>query len=115
MHEVHLVRDLVATVEKQASAQGAKGVKTIRVLFSPLISHSAEHVEFCFEVVKKDSPLLKETKLALTALPKLARCLDCGHEFEVDELPNICPKCNSVNLQPVHNTGLTLEGFEIEK
>lgn len=115
MHEVHLVSDLVAAVEKQAAARGAKRVTRVKIKFNPLISHSGEHVQFCFDVVKRDSALLKDAALALIELPGLVRCKDCRHEFETDELPGICPKCGSTNLQPVDPTGLTLEGFEIEK
>jgi len=115
MHEVHIVRELVATVEREAAAQGAKRVTRLRLRFNPLVSHDAAHVQFCFDVVKRESPLLKEAELALTAVPPLARCQDCQHEFETDELPNICPKCGSVNLAPAHAPGLVLESFDLER
>jgi hydrogenase nickel incorporation protein HypA/HybF len=115
MHEVHLVRELISTVERQATAQGARRVKLVRLRYNPLISHEAEHVEFCFDVVKKESQLVKDAGLALSRIAPQVRCQDCKHEFETDELPNICPKCNSVNLQPVNPTELALEGFEIER
>ena len=66
MHEVHLVRAIVDTVEKQAAAQGAKRVKLIKIRFNPLTSHSGEHVQFSFEVVKKESALIRGAALALT-------------------------------------------------
>jgi hydrogenase nickel insertion protein HypA len=114
MHEVHIVRELVATVEKQAAAQGAQRVTRLKLKYNPLVSHEADHVQFCFDVVKQESTLLKGAELQLTKVPGLVRCQGCRHEFETDELPNICPKCGAVDLAPVNATGLILESFEIE-
>jgi hydrogenase nickel incorporation protein HypA/HybF len=113
MHEVHIVRDLVSTLEKQASARGAKTVKRVRIKFNRLTSHDAGHVEFSFDLVKKESRLLQDAALDLTEIPPLVRCDQCRHEFEVDELPNVCPRCNSVALTPVNPTEMTVESFEM--
>ena len=51
MHEIHLVRDLIHTVEKQAAAQQAKRVNRVKIRFNPLTSHSAEHVQLADEVI----------------------------------------------------------------
>lgn len=115
MHEVHLVRAIVDTVEKQAAAQGAQRVKLIKIRFNPLTSHSGEHVQFSFEVVKKESKLVKDAMLALTQVAPLVRCVKCGHQFETDHLPDVCPKCNSLDLKAVNSTDMVLEDFEIEK
>jgi hydrogenase nickel insertion protein HypA len=115
MHEVHLVRAIVDTVEKQAAAQGAKRVKLVKIRFNPLTSHSAEHVQFSFEVVKKESALIKDARLALTQVAPLVRCAKCGHQFETDHLPDVCPKCDSLDLKAVNSTDMVLEGFDIEK
>ena len=115
MHEVHLVRAIVETVEKQAAAQGAKRVKHIKIRFNPLTSHSGEHVQFSFEVVKKESALIKDATLALTQVAPLVRCTKCGHQFETDHLPDACPICDSLHLKAVNSTDMVLEGFEIEK
>jgi hydrogenase nickel incorporation protein HypA/HybF len=115
MHEVHLVRAIIDTVEKQAAAQGAKRVTLIKIRFNPLTSHSGEHVQFSFEVVKKESNLVKDATLVLTQVAPLVRCAKCGHTFETDHLPDVCPKCDSLDLQAVNPTDMVLEGFEIEK
>jgi hydrogenase nickel incorporation protein HypA/HybF len=115
MHEVHIVQELAATVEREAAAQGAKRVTRLKLRFNPLVSHDASHVQFCFDVVKQESELLKEAELVLIAVPGLVRCRDCQHEFETDELPNLCPKCGSVSLTPLHATELVLESFDIER
>ena len=114
MHEVHLVRAIVETVEKKAAAQGAKRVKSVRIRFNPLTSHSADHVQFSFDVVKAESPLVSGAELKLNEVEPLLRCDKCGHTFEGEHLPEVCPKCGSVEVKAVNSTDMVLEGFEVE-
>jgi hydrogenase nickel incorporation protein HypA/HybF len=115
MHEVHLVRAIVDAVERQAAAQKAKRVKWLKIRFNPLTSHSTDHVRFSFDIVKKDSPLVKDAELKLDELEPVLICSQCHHKFHGHHLPDICPQCASVNVKAVHSTDMVLEGFEIER
>ncbi|MBU6402649.1 MAG: hydrogenase maturation nickel metallochaperone HypA [Verrucomicrobia bacterium] len=115
MHEVHLVRAIVETVESQAAARGARQVARVRIRCNPLTSHSADHVRFSFDVVKQESRLLRNATLELTEVAPLVRCVGCGFEFQAGELPDLCPKCESADLQPVNPTEMVLESFEIQR
>ena len=113
MHEVALVQAIIETVVKQATAQKAKRVKWVKIRFNALTSHSAYHVQFSFDIVKKDNPLLKKAKLKLNELEPLLLC-KCGNKFHGHHLPDVCPKCGSVEVKAVNSTDMVLEGFEIE-
>ncbi len=115
MHEVHLVRAIIETVEKQAIAKGARHVKSVKIRFNALTSHSAEHVQFSFDLVKKDSPLLKDATLTLNEVEPTLRCAKCRHIFRGEHLPEVCPKCSSLDVKPVNSTDLVLESFETGK
>jgi hydrogenase nickel insertion protein HypA len=115
MHEVHIVRELLNTVEKQVAAQGAARVKRVKIRFNALTSHSADHVRFSFDVVKQESRLAKDAELVLTEVAPLVRCQKCGHQFETHHLPDVCPKCNALELEAVNPTGMVLEGFEVAR
>lgn len=115
MHEVHLVRAIVEKVEKQAASTGAKRVKRVQIRFNPLTSHSGDHVQFSFDIVKKESRLLKNAALELNEVEPLLRCHHCAHQFCGHHLPDICPKCGSVDVVAVNSTDMVLEDFEIEK
>jgi hydrogenase nickel insertion protein HypA len=115
MHEVHLVRAILETVEKQAAAQKAKSVKLVHIRFNPLTSHSGDHVQFSFDIVKREMPLLKDTVLKLTEVEPLLLCPHCGHKFLGHQLPEMCPRCGSVEGKAVNSTDMVLESFEIER
>ena len=72
MHEVHLVREIVDKVELDAKAKGANRVKTVKIRFNRLTSHSSEHVRFSFDIVKKESARLRDAQLSLTEVAAVA-------------------------------------------
>jgi len=115
MHEVHLVRAILETVQKQAEAQKAKRVKAVQIRFNPLTSHSGDHVQFSFDIVKKEIPLVRDAELKLTEVEPTLVCNQCGHRFHGHHLPDVCPKCASVNVKAVNSTDMVLECFEIER
>jgi hydrogenase nickel insertion protein HypA len=115
MHEVHLVRAILETVEKQAAAQKAKSVKLVHIRFNPLTSHSGDHVQFSFDIVKKEVPLVQDAVLKLTEVEPTLVCNACGHQFHGHHLPDVCPKCAAVNVKAVNSTDMVLERFEIER
>ena len=113
MHEVALVRAIIDDVEKQASAQKAKCVKRVKIRFNALTSHSADHVRFSFDIVKKESRLSKNAKLELNEVEPTLRC-KCGNVFHGHHLPDVCPKCGSVEVKAVNSTDMVLEAVELE-
>jgi Zn finger protein HypA/HybF involved in hydrogenase expression len=114
MHEVALVSAIIDTVEKEAALQKARRVKWIKIRFNALTSHSADHVRFSFGIVKSNRPLIKDTRLKLNELEPLLLC-KCGHKFHGHHLPDVCPKCGSLDVKAVNPTDMVLESFEIER
>lgn len=113
MHEVALVRAMIEEVEQQAIARRARRVSWLKIRFNALTSHSADHVRFSFDISKQERPLLQNAELQLHELEPLLRCR-CGHEFTGHHLPDVCPRCGSLEVKAVHDTGLVLEGFGFE-
>jgi Zn finger protein HypA/HybF involved in hydrogenase expression len=114
MHEVALVSAIVDAVEKKAVAKKARRVNWIKIRFNALTSHSADHVRFSFDIVKKCRPLLETATLRLNEVEPLLLCR-CGHRFPGHHLPEVCPKCGSVDVKAVNSTDMVLESFEIEE
>ena len=112
MHEVHLVQEIVDMVERQAKAKGVRQVKRVKIRFNRLNSHSSEHVRFSFDVVKRENAMIKDAALELTEVAPVVRCRKCGFEFEGNQLPEVCPECHALDVEPVNPTEMVLEGFE---
>lgn len=114
MHEVALVSAIVDAVEKKAAAEKARRVKSIKIRFNALTSHSADHVRFSFDIVKVEHPLIKHARLELNEVEPLLLC-NCGNRFHGHHLPEVCPKCGSVDVKALNSTDMVLESFEVEK
>jgi hydrogenase nickel incorporation protein HypA/HybF len=114
MHEVHLVKAILETASREAAAKGATRVSRVRIRYNPLTSHSGDHVRFSFDIVKKEFPSMAEAELDLEGVPPALRCRSCGAEFEGKELPEVCPKCGSVEVDALHPTDMVLLSFEAE-
>jgi len=114
MHEVHLVRAIIETVEKQARKKKARRVTRVRIRCNALTSHSGDHVRFSFDIVKKEHPLIDGAALQLNEVEPLLDCQTCKHQFHGHHLPDVCPKCGSLDVRAVHPTDMVLEGFEFE-
>lgn len=115
MHEVHLVNAILSDVEKQATARGARRVTSVKIRFNALTSHSADHVQFSFDIVKKDHPLVQDAVLKLNEVEPLLLCNRCNHQFHGHHLPDVCPQCGAVDVKAVNSTDMVLESFEIEQ
>lgn len=114
MHEVALVRAIVDTIEKQAATKRARRVKWLQIRFNPLTSHSADHVRFSFDIIKTGHKLIKDAELKLNEVEPLLVC-KCGNKFQGHQLPDVCPKCGSVEVTAVNSTDMVLEDFAIER
>ena len=115
MHEVHLVREIIDAVVWQATSRGARRVKLVKVLFNRLARHSVGHVRMSFDIAKNERPITREALLVLDEVLPFVRCAECGHIFEANRLPDICPECYAVGAELVSPTNIILESFEIER
>ncbi len=115
MHELSIVRNLIDMLEKEAIIHKAKRITAIKLKFSPFSGFDADDVQFNFDMVKKEKPILSEATLTIIKEKGLVKCNQCDNKFEVEELPSICPECDSTNLTPLVSCDLILESYEIEK
>ncbi len=115
MHELSIVREMMEVLVKTAKEKEAFSVSKVKLKMSSLSGFDSDDVEFSFEMVKKEYPLIQNAVLDLEILPGMVKCQNCGYELEVEELPNICPKCESLELVPLEPMGLVLESYQMEK
>lgn len=115
MHELSIVRNLVDKLEKEAISNNAKNITSVTIKFSPFSGFDANDIEFSFNILKKEKHILKEANIVIEKEAGTVKCERCSNKFDVEELPNICPKCDSIQLTPIHQTGLILKSYEIEK
>jgi hydrogenase nickel incorporation protein HypA/HybF len=106
MHEMSVATALVDTVIE--SLKGMKATKVEEVIFEvgELAFISERQLKFSFDLLKKDHPVLKDTKLHLRKVKAKVKCTKCDFEGGLDEVSEAkkaeahriaitfeCPKC----------------------
>ena len=92
MHELGIMMNVIATVEKIARENNVEQVETLVLQvgeLSPVVPH---YLHACFPAAV-DGTLLEKTELKIEILPANARCEACGHVYHLPEHPGGCPKC----------------------
>lgn len=86
MHEMSVATALVDTVLD--SVKGMKATKVEEVIFEvgELAFISERQLKFCFDVLKKDHAVLKDTKLSYLKVKAKVKCAKCGFEGGLDKV-----------------------------
>jgi hydrogenase nickel incorporation protein HypA/HybF len=94
MHEVSLMRNLLAVVERAADGEGARPVRSIHLRIGEMAGVSADALLFAFDVLSRGT-VAEGGTLEYEIVPLAARCRTCGAGFCPAEYSFACPSCGS--------------------
>ena len=114
VHEMSLVQGVLDAVVPAAREAGAEAVTKITLRIGEMTMVVRESMEFAFEVLSEDVPLLERCELVLEFVPCRSTCLACGETFEHDRLHMRCPNCDSAATQLICGRELEVASMEIE-
>jgi len=98
-----------------AEENHAKKVLKIRLSIGRLSGIVIDSLEFAFNTIKRDYPLLADAELIINEIPGVLECKDCGRRFETEYPPLwTCRGCNSMNLRIRSGNEQHIENVELE-
>ena len=113
MHELSIANSLVEVATEHARANGAAGIRAIRLRIGQLSCVHRQALEFSFELVTEGT-LLEGARLDIDEVPVAIFCEPCG---EVVELPDFqrfrCPRCNTPSADIRQGRELDVESLEV--
>lgn len=112
MHERSLAAALLRQVETHATAQGALRVEEVCVQLGPLAGVEPLLLVMAFEQMAEGS-IAAGAVLRLHEVPLVARCQDCGREFEVERFRFRCPVCSSGQTRLLQGDAVILESIKV--
>ena len=112
MHEMAITESLVEIALVEARKADAKRITAIHLKIGALTGIVADSVSFYMDLVAKGT-LAEGARLVTTVLPVTAHCPDCGHDFAVEDMVFLCPKCGGPG-QILTGRELLIESLEIE-
>lgn len=107
MHELGLCSAIVDAVTERA---GERQVTRVRVRVGRLHHVHPDAFAQSFTVAAMGTVAATATA-DLVLIPITARCPDCAHEWESDDLPLACPRCGETSPVITSGSELTLESI----
>ena len=113
MHELSIAMSIVETCTEEARKAGGSTVSNVELEIGKLSGVIPEALEFSWDVAIKDS-LLENASLKINEIAARAKCLDCGHEFEMDDAFSPCPSCGGFGNEILQGQELKIRALTVE-
>jgi len=113
VHELSIAQSLLEIVLEEGRRHRMTSVKVIRLQVGELAAVVADSLNFCFELLSKETPA-SGAVLEIETVPVVARCVPCGEVFEVENQVFLCPRCGEPVLDLVSGRDLSVMSIEGE-
>lgn len=115
MHETSLVKNLITTIENVLKDHNnILRVNRVFISVGKLSNALPDALSFAFEALTKDG-IMKGAELIIESQPAIARCGNCGQEYQVDEFPIVCPVCKSTSFAIISGEEVYVQSIDCEE
>lgn len=112
MHELSIVLSIVDTAEAQARKYEATGVERIDLEIGTMAGIEPDALAFAWEAALPGT-ILAGAERHIHYIQARARCLDCGHEFNVQQLYEACPQCGEYFTELLQGQELKIKSITL--
>jgi len=107
-----VTQELISLALQECQRAGITRPAKIVVEVGSLSTYQAEPIQFYFDLLKAEEPVLQATALELQSVAALLRCQQCGDEFEVED-PWVlaCPNCPDARTEIVRGKDVLLRSI----
>jgi hydrogenase nickel incorporation protein HypA/HybF len=113
MHEMSLVRSLMAQVEQLVTSNGGGTLRRARVQIGPLSGVEPALMASAWEQLCAAGGLAGAT-LEIEEVPLVARCRNCDLPFQPVRFRFRCPACGRAETEIVSGDGIILHSIALE-
>ncbi len=113
MHEMGLVQNIFDIVLKTAEQNSISKVLRINIRAGQMRAIVPAQLQFCFEILSKESPIVEGAELVVEILPVKGKCKSCTHEFAVEEFQFVCPECKHEDIEVLQGMELLVSNIEV--
>lgn len=112
MHEFSIAMNIVEIAETETRKAGATAVSKIDLEVGSMSGIVIEALEFALESAVRNT-VLHKAECNIIRLPALGRCVNCGHEFSVENYFDQCPECESFNPEIIQGKELKVKSLVV--
>jgi len=111
MHEISLIENIIEIITSEMRKYNITKVSVIRLRIGEMSHVVPEALTFGFEMMSKDTPL-EGAELVIESVPTKGRCNNCGTEFMMTDILDICPDCKGTRMEIISGKELEIAEFE---
>jgi len=114
MHEMSVAQNIIDIVLQHIPGQNSHSVQRVTVKIGKMAGIVPDSLEFGFEALASDTPMMEKAKLNMEFTPLVIHCGKCNKEFELNDPFFICPECNNTKVGILSGTELQVTEIEID-
>ena len=100
MHELAVTTTLVQMIVSECTSKKIANPKKIFVDLGFFTSYSKDSILFYYDLLKREEPFLRKTKLIINEIPGKISCKQCNKESVLkDAFMMCCPYCYSMDVE----------------
>jgi hydrogenase nickel incorporation protein HypA/HybF len=113
MHELSIAMSIVDIAEEEAKKANIKKFAAIELEIGTLSGIVTEALDFAWQEAVKGS-VLQDAELKVTPVKAVARCNDCGQNFEAQTLYDACPGCGSYFTRLIKGKEMKIKSLTVD-
>lgn len=92
MHEMSIAQGILDIAFDTARRENATKISCISLILGDMAGVEIESLNFCFEAISAGT-MAEGAELAITRVPLVGKCPNCGNEEKIENYNFICLKC----------------------
>ncbi|WP_111706813.1 hydrogenase maturation nickel metallochaperone HypA [Lutibacter citreus] len=112
MHELSIATSIVKIAEDETLKVNASDVTKIELEIGALSGIEIDALKFVWSSAVKDS-VLEKAVLEIVKIKGMAICENCNTEFELENIYDVCIKCNSNFKNITQGKGMKIKRLEV--
>ncbi len=113
MHELSIAQNIVELVTEEVAKKNALKVSSVLLEVGELAGIELDALDFAWEPATQNT-LLDHSELKIEPVKGKAHCRSCHHDFNMTDLFDICPFCQSFDNEIVEGKELKIKSIDIE-
>lgn len=113
MHEMSIAMNIIEIATEEAYKANTAKFSRIILDIGSLSGVELDALEFAMESAKK-ATVLDGADVQINYIQARARCRQCGHEFGVDSVFNVCEKCQNYDLEIIQGKEMKIKSLILE-
>ncbi len=113
MHEFSIAMSIVELAEEEAKKAAASVISQLVLEIGTMAGIEFYALDTALEAAVHGT-LLENAEIIVDKVPAKARCADCSHVFEIQQVYDACPKCNSLFHEIIQGKELKIRSLVVE-